>query len=61
MTLTDGGAVTFDAAGAQTFTGAITAADVQEGTVTNGNTDGELTITGAVGTAAEKSFRDHCS
>jgi hypothetical protein len=52
--LTDTGAVTFDAAAAQTFTGAITAADVQEGTVTNGNDSGELTIDGAMGTATNR-------
>jgi hypothetical protein len=52
--LTDTGAVTFDAAAAQTFTGAITAVDVQEGTVTNGNNSGLVTFDGAIGTDANR-------
>lgn len=41
---------TFDAAAAQTFTGTIAAALDGEGTVTNANTDGEVTFDGAIGT-----------
>ena len=49
-TLAGTGNATFDAGAAQTFTGTIAAAVDGEGTVTNANTDGEVTFDGAIGT-----------
>ena len=51
IVMTGGSTLEFDAAADQTYTGAITFAADDDGTIINANTDGELTITGAIGTA----------
>ena len=54
LNLTGTANVTFDAAADQTFTGAITVAADDDGAFVNANTDGELTVTGLVGTEADR-------
>ena len=51
--VTGAGTVEFDAASDQTFTGTMTFTADDDGTIINANTDGELTITGAIGTATK--------
>jgi uncharacterized protein with beta-barrel porin domain len=53
VVMTDDSTIEFDAGGDQTFTGVITATADVDGTIINANTDGELTITGAIGTATK--------
>ena len=51
IVMTDAAVLEFDAAADQTYTGTITFAADNDGTIINANTDGELSITGAIGTA----------
>jgi hypothetical protein len=53
IVMTGGSTLEFDAAADQTYTGAITFTADDDGTIINSNTDGELTITGAIGTATK--------